>query len=129
MFSDKRCEIKFVFPYVVGIRVMSIHTSCDMYLPLGLHVQIRLYYILPYKAKVSAQQGIGFILDRCIVYLGLTIPNLQKKRPLVFEIFNIKKCPFFFFFGTEYSLAKRYPLGSYMLGYVISSAILISTRI
>ena len=48
-----------------------------MYLRLGLHVQIRQYYVLPYKAKISAQHGIGFILDRCIVYLGLTMPNLQ----------------------------------------------------
>ena len=62
-----------------------------MYLRLGLHVQIRLYYVLPYKAKISAQHGIGFILDRCIVYLGLTMPNLKKKRQLIFEIFNIKK--------------------------------------
>ena len=77
MFSDKRCEIKFVFPYVVGIKIMSIHISCDMYLRLGLHVQIRLYYVSPYKAKISFQLGIGFILDRCIVYLGLTVPYLQ----------------------------------------------------
>ena len=100
MFSDKRCEIKCVFPYVVGIRIMSIHISCDMYLRLGLHVQIRLYHVLPYKAKISAQHGIGFILDQCIVYLGLTMPNLQKKRLLIFEIFNNKKCTLFF--GTEY---------------------------
>ena len=79
---------------------MSIHISCDMYLRLGLHVQIRLYYVFPYEAKISAQDGIGFILDRCIVYLGLTMPNLQKKRLLIFEIFNIKKCTLFF--GTEY---------------------------
>ena len=80
---------------------MSMHISCGMYLRLGLHVQIRLYYVLPYKAKVSAKHGIGFILsDRCIVYLGLTMPNLQKKRLLIFEIFNIKKCTLFF--GTEY---------------------------
>ena len=90
MFSDKRCEIKCVFPYIVGIRIMSIHISCDMYLRLGLHVQIRLYYILPDKAKISAQHRIGFILYRCIVYLGLTMPNLQKKRLQIFEIFNIK---------------------------------------
>ena len=95
MFSDKRCEIKCVFPYVVGMRIMSIHISCDMYLHLGLHVQIRPYYVLPYKAKMSAQHGIGFILDRCIVYLRLTMPNLQKKRLLIFEIFNIKKCTLF----------------------------------
>ena len=95
MFSDKRCEIKCVFPYAVGIRIMSIHVSCDMYLRLGLHVQIRLYYVLPYKAKISAQHGIGFILDQCIMYLGLTVPNLQKKRLLIFEIFNIKNCTFF----------------------------------
>ena len=75
---------------------MSIHISCDMYLRLGLHVQIRLYYVLPYKEKISAQHGIGFILDRCIVYLGLTMPNLQKKRVLIFEIFNFKKCTLFF---------------------------------
>ena len=61
-----------------------------MYLRLGLHVQIRLYYVLPYKAKISAQQGIGCISDRCIVYLGLTMPNLQKKGLLIFEIFNTK---------------------------------------
>ena len=67
MFSDKRCEIKYVFPYVMGIRIMSIHISCDMYLRLGPHVQIMRYYVLPYKAKISAQHGIGFILDRCIV--------------------------------------------------------------
>ena len=65
----------------------DIHISCDMYLRFGLHVQIKLYDVLSYKAK----SGIGFILDRCIVYLGLTMPNLQKKRPLIFEIFNIKK--------------------------------------
>ena len=80
---------------------MSIHISCDMYLRLVLHMQIRLYCVLPYKAKISAQHGIGFILDRCIVYLGLTMPNLQKKRLLIFEIFNIKKCTLFFFL-TEY---------------------------
>ena len=74
---------------------MSIHISCDMYRRLGLHVQIRLYYALPSKAKISAQHRIGFILNRCIVYLGLTMPNLQKKRLLIFEIFNIKKCPLF----------------------------------
>ena len=91
MFSDKRREIKCVFPYVVGMRIMFMHISCDMYLRLGLHVQIRLYYVLPYKAKISAQHGIGFILDSCIVHLGLTMPNLQKKRLLIFEIFNIKK--------------------------------------
>ena len=79
---------------------MSIHIFGDMYLRLGLHAQVRLYYVLPYKAKISAQHGIGFILDRCIVYLGLTMPNLQKKRLLIFEIFNIKKCTLFF--GTEY---------------------------
>ena len=72
-----------------------------MYLRLGLHVQIRLYCVLPYKAKISAQHAIGFILDRCIVYLGLTMPNLQKKRLLIFEIFNIKKCTLIF--GTEYT--------------------------
>ena len=98
MFRDKRCEIKCAFPYVVGIRIMSIHISCDMYLRVGLHVQIRLYYVLPYKPKTSDQHGIGFILDRCIVYLRLTMPNLQKikKRLLIFEIFNIKKCILFF---------------------------------
>ena len=101
MFSDKRCKIKCVFPYVVGIRIMSIHISCGIYLRLGLHVQIRLYYVLPYKAKISAQHGIGFILDRCIMYLGLTMPNLHKKRLLIFDIFNIKKCTIFL--GTEYS--------------------------
>ena len=95
MFSDKRCEIKCVFPYVVGRKIMSIHISCDMYLRLGLQEQIRPYYVLPYKAKISAQHGIGFILDRCIVYLGLTMPNLQKNRLLIFEIFNIKKCTLF----------------------------------
>ena len=118
MFSDKRCEIKCVFPYVVGIRIMSIHISRDMYLRLGLHEQIRLHYVLPYKAKISAQHGIGFTLDRCVVYLRLIVPNLQKncllifeifniksakfakkKRLLIFEIFNIKKCTLFF--GTE----------------------------
>ena len=96
MFSDRHCEIKFVFPYEVGIRIMSIHISCDMYLRLGLHMQIRLYYVLPYKAKISAHHRIGFILDRYIVYLGLTMPNLQEKRLLIFEIFNIKKCTLFF---------------------------------
>ena len=70
-----------------------------MYRRLGLHVQIGLYYVLPYKAKISTQHGIGFILDRCFVYLGLTMPNLQKKRLLMFDIFNITKCTFF---GTEY---------------------------
>ena len=80
---------------------MSIPITCDMYLRLGLHMQIRLHYVLSYKAKISAQHGIGFVLDRCIVYLGLTMPNLQKKRLLIFEIFNIKKCTLFL--GTEYS--------------------------
>ena len=101
MFSDKRCEIKCVFPYVVGIRIMSIHISCDIYLRLGLHMHIKLYYVLPYKVKISAQHGTGFILDRCIVYLRLTMPNLQKKHLLIFEIFNIKKCTLFF--GTKYT--------------------------
>ena len=73
-----------------------------MYLRLGLYMQIRLYYVLPYKAKIPAHNGIGFILDRCIVYLRLTMPHLQKKRLLIFEIFNIKKCTLFF--GTEYIL-------------------------
>ena len=94
------------FPYVVGIRIMSIHISCDMYLRLGLHVQISLYYVLPCKAKISAQHGIGFILDRCIVYLELTMPNLQKKRLLIFEIFNIKKCTHFF--GSEYIISDGF---------------------
>ena len=76
-----------------------------MYLRRGLHVQIRLYYLLPYKAKTSAQHGIGFILDRCTVYLGLTMPNLQKKPLLIFEIFNIKKCTLFF--GTVYIIWKN----------------------
>ena len=80
MFSDKRCEIKCVFPFVVGIRIISIHISCDMYLHVGLHVQIGLYCVLPYKVKILAQHGIGFILDRCIVYLGLTMPKLMCKR-------------------------------------------------
>ena len=82
---------------------MSIHISCDMYLRLGLYVQIRLYNVLPYKAKISAKHGIGFILDRCIVYLGLTMPNLQKKRLLIFEIFNIKKCTLFFLEPSIYA--------------------------
>ena len=69
---------------------MSIHISCDMYLRLGLHVQIKLYFVLPYKAKISAQHGKDFILDRCTVYF----------RPLIFEIFNIKKGTLFL--GTEY---------------------------
>ena len=64
-----------------------------MYLRLGLHVQIRLYYVLPYKAKISTQHGIGFILDLCIVYLGLTMPNFQKIRLLIFEIHDIKGGP------------------------------------
>ena len=84
---------------------MSIHVSCDMYLRLGLHVQIRLYYVFPYKAKISAQHCIGFMLDQCIVYLGLTMPNLQKKRLLIFEIFNIKKGTLFF--GTEYIFSSK----------------------
>ena len=81
-----------LIPYVVGTRIISIHISCDMYLRLGLHVQIRLYYVLPYKANI-------FILDQFIVYFRLTMPNLQKKRQLIFEIFNIKKAHFCF--GTE----------------------------
>ena len=85
---------------------MSIHISCDMYLRPGLHVQIRLYYVLPYKAKILAQHGIGFILDRCIVYLRLTMPNLQKKRLLIFEIFNVKK--YTPFFGTEYIIMELF---------------------
>ena len=74
---------------------MSIDISSDMHLRLGLHVQLGLYYVLPYKVKISAQQGIGFIFDRCFVYLELTMPNLQKKRLLIFEIFNIKKFTLF----------------------------------
>ena len=104
IFSDKPCEIKCVFPYVGDKRIMSIHISCDMYLRLGLHVKIRQYYVLPQKAKISAQHGISFILDRCTVYLGLNMPNLQKKRGLIFEIFNIKKCTHFF--GIEYMLYR-----------------------
>ena len=100
MFSEKQWGIKCVFPYVVCIRIMSIHISCAMYLRLGVHMQIRLYYVLPYKVKISAQHRIGFILDRCIVYLGLTMPNLQMKHLLIFEIFDIKK--WILFFGTEY---------------------------
>ena len=90
LFSNKRCEIKCVFSYVVGIRIMSIHMACDMYLCLRLHVQIRLYYLLPCKAKISAQHGIGFILDWCIV------PNLQKKHLLIFEFSTLKSAHFFF---------------------------------
>ena len=89
---------------------MSIHISCDMYLRLGLHVQIRLYYALPCKAKISAQHGIGFILDRCIVYLGLTMPNLQKKRVLIFEIFNIRECTLFFLEPSIYDTVVRPPV-------------------
>ena len=73
-----------------------------MYLRLGLHIQIRLYCVLQYKAKISAQHCIGFILDRCIKYLVLTMPNLEKKRVPIFKIFNIKLCTLFF--GTEYIL-------------------------
>ena len=80
---------------------MSIQISCDMYLRFGLHVQIRLYCVLPYKAKISSQHGIDFILDRCIVYLGLAMPNLQKKHLLIFEICTL-------FFGTEYII--HFPL-------------------
>ena len=87
------------------MRIMSIHISCDMYFGLGLHVQIRLYYVLPYKAKISAQHGKSFILDRCIVYLGLTMPNLQEKCLLIFEIFNIKKCTLSF--GNEYMIKEN----------------------
>ena len=77
---------------------MSIHVSCDMHLRLELHVQIRLYYVLPYKTKISAQHEVGFVLDRCTVYLGLTVPNLQKKR-----LRNIQhKKVHTFFFGSEY---------------------------
>ena len=75
---------------------MSIHISCDMYLGLGRHVQISLYYVLSYKAKLSAQHGIGSIFDRCILYLGLTVPNLQKKHQLIFEIYNMKRYTLFF---------------------------------
>ena len=66
-----------------------------MYLRFGLHVQMRLYYVLPFKAKISAHDGIGFYIGSM---LGLTMPNLKKKRLLIFEIFNIKKCTLFFFF-------------------------------
>ena len=82
-----------------------------MYLRLGLYVQIRLYCVLPYKATISAQHGKGFILDRCIVYLGLTMPNLQKKRSLIFERFNVKKFTLFFFFGTEYRCVCNISVG------------------
>ena len=67
-----------------------------MCLRLRLHVQVRLYHLLPYKARILAQHGIGFILDLCIVYMGLTMPNLLKKRLLIFEILNIEKCTLFF---------------------------------
>ena len=33
-----------------------------MYLRLELHMQIRLYCVLPYTAKISAQHDIGFRL-------------------------------------------------------------------
>ena len=56
--------------------------------------------------NISAQHGIGFILDQCILYLGLTMPNLQKKHLLIFEIFNIKECTLFF--GTEYSFLNHF---------------------
>ena len=93
--------------------MMSRHISCDMHLHIGLHVQIRLYYALPYKAKISAQHGISFLLDGCIVYLGLTMPNLQMKRLLIFEIFNIKKCTLFF--GTEYTMPNTHSLRKSLL--------------
>ena len=83
---------------------MSIHISCDMYLHLGLHVQIRLYNVLPYKAKISAQHRIGFILDLYIVYLGLTMANLQKKHLLIFEISTSKSAHCFL--ETEYTILR-----------------------
>ena len=75
-----------------------------MYLRLGLHVQIRLYYVLPYKPKVSAQHGIGFILDRCIAYLGLTMPNLRKKYS------TLKSAHFFFKLSIDLLKLKAYKL-------------------
>ena len=66
-----------------------------MYLRLGLNVQIGPYYVLTYKAKILAQHRIGFRLDQCIMYFGLSMPNLQKIRLLIFKIFNIKKCTLF----------------------------------
>ena len=51
------------------------------------------------------QHDKGFILDGCFVYLGLTMPNLQKKHQLIFEIFNIKKCTLFF--GTKYTYGQK----------------------
>ena len=83
-----------------------------MYRRLGLHMQIRLYYVLPYKVKISAQHRIGFILDRCIVYLGLTMSNLQKKHLLIFEIVNVKKCTLFF--ETEF-INQRYYFANYSI--------------
>ena len=80
---------------------MSLHISYNIYRRLELHVQIRLYNVLREKAKISAQHGIGFILDRCIVYLGLTMPNLQKKRQLISKYSTLKSAHFLF--GTEYS--------------------------
>ena len=92
---------------------MSIHISCDRYLRLELHVQIRLYHVLPYKAKMSAQQGMGFILDRCVGYLGLTMPSLQTKRLLIFEIINIKNCTFFF--NRVYEGKKQFHMFVYVI--------------
>ena len=35
------------------------------------------------------------------------MPNLQKKRPLIFEIFNIKKCTLFFLEPSIYHREQR----------------------
>ena len=92
-----------------------------MYLRLVQHVQIRLYYVLPYKAKISAQHGIGFILDQCVVYFGLTMPNLQKKRLLIFEIFNINKCTLYFWNRVYMPITKGW-LVKYLLFHTMQKA-------
>ena len=90
------------FPYVVGIRIMYIHISRDMYLRLGLHVQIRLYYVLPCKAKISAQHGIGFFIGSMYCVLRTNHAKFAKETSANFRNINIKKCTPFF--GTKYIL-------------------------
>ena len=84
MFSDKRCEIKF-FPYVVDIRIMSVHISCDMYLRLGLHVQIRLYSVLPYKTKISSQHGERFYIGSMYCVLRTNHAKFAKETSANFR--------------------------------------------
>ena len=79
---------------------MSIHIYSDMYLRLGLHVQIRLYYVLPYTAKISAQHGIGFYIGS--MYCVLKTNHDKFAKETFANVRNIQHKKVHFFLGTEY---------------------------